>query len=242
MSAGELMLLFSAFAPAVIAARLEKLPWGVYGLPWRWEEVRKFLPGAVVGFGCLSLLLWLIHLFHGLDLGTVQLHGGDAVRYGVLWAGAFLLVGFAEEFLFRGYSQFTMARGKYFWRAAVVLSLVFGAAHLNNFGEDWMGAVAAFLVGLVLAFSLWRTGSLWFAVGAHTAWDWAESYFYGVPDSGSRSAGTLFSAHFSGSKWVTGGSVGPEGSVLIVVAVAVMALVIHLLYPKPAWGMERMQP
>ena len=140
-----------------------------------------------------------------------------------------------EEFLFRGYSLYTFASGIGFWPAAVVLSTLFGAIHLQNGGENWIGVLGTIAIALVFAFSLWRSGSLWFAVGLHASWDWAESFFYGVPDSGYKAAGTLFTPRFAGSKWITGGSVGPEGSVLAFVIVVAMALTIHLLYPKRQW-------
>ena len=51
----------------------------------------------------------------------------------------FLLVGLFEEFLLRGYTQFTLARGIGFWPAAVVMSCAFGLIHLRNEGEQWRG-------------------------------------------------------------------------------------------------------
>lgn len=177
----------------------------------------------------------MIYLSHGLHLGGMQLHGMLLARYALLWGIAFLMVGFFEEFFFRGYSLFTLATGSNFWVGGIILSVIFGAVHLNNGGEDWFGALNAGLVGLIFVFSLWRTGSLWFAVGAHASWDWAESFFYGVPDSGNKSVGTLFNPHFAGNKWITGGSVGPEGSVYALVALVLIALSVHLLYPQRQW-------
>ena len=232
---GEALLLIAAIIPALVAARLEHRPWGTYGLPSRKGEAQKLVAGLVVGFIALSTLLLLIHLFHSFYLGSIVLPGAQLVRFAVGWAVAFLLVGVTEEFLFRGYSLYTLASGIGFWPAAVLLSTFFGAIHLHNIGEDWIGALGTIAIALVFAFSLWRTGSLWFAVGLHASWDWAESFFYGVPDSGYRAAGTLFTPRFAGSKWITGGSVGPEGSVLAFVIVIAMALTIHLLYPKRQW-------
>jgi uncharacterized protein len=40
------------------------------------------------------------------------------------------------------------------------------------------------LVAMVFCFSLWRTGSLWWAIGFLAAWDWSESFLYIVPGSG----------------------------------------------------------
>jgi CAAX protease family protein len=232
---GELLMFLSAAIPAYVAALLEKRRWGAYGLPARRDAVPHFVTGLIVGFSALSVLLLMIYLSHGFYLGNVQLHGADLARYALLWAIVFLMVGFAEEFMFRGYSFFTLATGSNFWVAGIVLSVIFGAVHLGNGGESWFGALNAGLVGLIFVFSLWRTGNLWFAVGAHASWDWAESFFYGVPDSGNKSIGTLFSPHFAGSKWITGGTVGPEASIYALVALALIALAVHLIYPARQW-------
>lgn len=235
----ESLLLASVVIPAIIASRLENRPWGVYGLPSPRGRVGQLATGLLVGFSGLSLLLLLIYFFHGFQLGSVQLGVPQLFKYAVLWGIAFLLVGLAEEFTFRGYSQFTLASGIGFWLAGILLSAGFGALHLSNRGEDWIGALSAGSIAFVFVFSLWRTGSLWFAVGAHAAWDWAESFFYGVPDSGFKSVGTLFHPRFQGSKWITGGTVGPEGSFLVFAAVAFVALCVQLFYPKRQWLREQ---
>ena len=236
--AAEIAMLIAAIAPALVAARLENRPWASYGLPFRFAEAGRFLVGLLVGFAALSGLLFLIHLFHGFYLGGIAIHGSTLVRYAALWAIAFLLVGLAEEFLFRGYSLYTLATGIGFWPAGIALCVLFGGLHLLNGGEDWLGGIATAANALVFVFSLWRTGNLWFAMGMHASWDWGESFFFGVPDSGVASVGTLFSPRFAGSKWITGGSVGPEGSVLVFVVIAALFLVIHLLYPKRQWQSE----
>jgi CAAX protease family protein len=230
----ETALLIAAMLPAVVASRLEGRPWKTYGLPLR-PDGSRLAVGLVLGFAALSLLMLLIYLFHGVYLGNTVLHGAAAWRYAAVWGIAFVLVAIVEEFLFRGYSLYTLASGIGFWPAGVLLCLLFGALHLLNGGEDWLGGLATAINALVFVFSLWRTGSLWFAVGLHASWDWGESFFYGVPDSGQKAVGTLFDSHFAGSKWITGGSVGPEGSVLVFVVIAFLFLAIHLLYPKRQW-------
>jgi hypothetical protein len=143
-------------------------------------------------------------------------------------------VGWFEEFLLRGYTQFTLARGIGFWPAAVALSCVFGAVHLGNGGEDWRGILAAATIGFFFCLTLRRTATLWFAVGFHAAWDWGESFFYSVPDSGTVSPGHLLSSSFHGSAWLTGGSVGPEGSVMCFVVMAAAWVVFSWMYPGRA--------
>jgi hypothetical protein len=66
----------------------------------------------------------------------------------------------------------------------------------------------------------------------HTSWDWAQSYFYGTPDSGTISQGHLIASHPIGAKFLSGGPDGPEGSVLVIPALLLVALVIHLTLPR----------
>lgn len=119
-----------------------------------------------------------------------------------------------------------------FWPAAIVLGIAFGAVHLGNQGEAIYGAVMAGLFGLVAAFSLLRTGSIWFAIGMHASWDWGETYLYSVPDSGLLAQGHLLNSSFHGPRWLTGGSVGPEGSAFVFLVLLIWAACIHFLFPE----------
>ena len=125
---------------AWIMSLLEHRKLGDYGLPARGAFGRNFWVGALIGFIALTVLLLGIHLAHGFYFGGLALDTRGILYFGVMWALAFLVVGFAEEFLFRGYALATLADGIGFWPAAIVLSLVFGAVHLGNMGENPVGA------------------------------------------------------------------------------------------------------
>ena len=232
MLAFELISLTIAVFPAIAMSRVEKRPFGSYGLPAPGAFRRVFLRGLVWGFVAQSLLLGMMRGFHVFYFGTLATHGVRALKFAAFWGVVFLAVGLFEEFLFRGYSLFTLRRGITFWPAAVLLSLGFGYVHLSNPGESWRGALSAGLIGLFFCFTLLRTGNLWFAVGMHASWDWAESFFYGVPDSGLNIPGHLLSPSFQGPAWLTGGTVGPEGSVLVFVVIAVLFGAFHVTHPE----------
>jgi membrane protease YdiL (CAAX protease family) len=228
----EFGVLLAAVIPALVLARVEGRPWGAYGLPGRQAFGKLFWVGAVWGFASISLLLAAMYGLGVFHVGHLVLHGARIVRFGVFWAVMFLLVGLFEDFLFRGYSQFTLTRVIGFWPSAAVLSGLFGLVHWQNGGEQWPGLLAAAAIGFFFCLTLQRTGSLWFAVGFHAAWDWGESFFYSVPDSGSISPGHLLSSSFHGSRWITGGSVGPEGSLLCFVVIAVVWVGFARMYPR----------
>jgi uncharacterized protein len=237
-----IVLVASSLLSARIMGVVEKRPFGVFGLPGRGVLGKPFWLGLVWGIVALSALMLLMRGAGVFSFGDLALHGLRALKFAAFWGAFFLLVGFFEEFTFRGYSQFTLARGIGFWPAAFLLSLVFGAMHLQNPGEAWVGALCAGLIGLFFCFTLRHTGSLWFAVGMHASWDWGESYLYSVPDSGGMVTGHLLNSSFHGSRWLTGGSVGPEGSVLVFVVIAASWLVFDRVYPKPAVEDGRPRP
>jgi len=224
--------LVAAAVPAVTLARVEKRPWAAYGLPLPRALGRLFWQGVVWGFFGISMLIFLLYGLHDFSFGRIVLHGARIAKFGVYWSLMFLVVGLFEEFLFRGYTQFTLARGIGFWPAALALSAVFGLVHLGNEGEHWTGALAAACIAVFFCLTLRRTGSLWFAVGFHAAWDWGESFFYSVPDSGLPAPGHLLSSSLHGSVWLTGGSVGPEGSILCFLVIVFAGIAFERAYPK----------
>jgi uncharacterized protein len=227
----EGLMLFCLLVAVIIMSLIEKRSFGDYGLPLGQSFGKRFWQGFPYGFAMLTLLLVAIGALHGFSLGAVDLSTGAALHYGLLYGIAFVLVGLFEEFSFRGYMQATLGSGIGFWPAAILLSIGFGAIHLGNSGEAIFGAAMAGSFGLVAAFALSRTGNLWFPIGMHAGWDWAETYFYGTPDSGLLATGHLFNSSFHGANWMTGGSVGPEGSYFVPVVLALGALGIHFLFP-----------
>jgi membrane protease YdiL (CAAX protease family) len=221
-----------------IMAKIEKRTIADYGLPRRRMFRGQFWQGALLGFGSLTLLLLVMRAGGLFYFGKITLHPADALRFAGLYALAFVIVGLREEFNTRGYALFALSEGIGFWPAAVLTSVIFGYMHLGNSGENWLGLFNVTAGGLFFCFLLRRSGNLWLPIGFHMAWDWAETYFYGVPDSGQVEPGHLFSGTFSGPAWLTGGSVGPEGSILCTLFLAALCFALnHWLrqarYPAP---------
>jgi hypothetical protein len=123
-----------------------------------------------------------------------------------------------------------------FWTAALLLSFLFGLGHASNLGESPIGLLSASLASLVFCLSLWRTGSLWWAIGFHTTWDWAQSFLYGVADSGTMVQHHLFSSHPAGRPILSGGATGPEGSIFILAVLAFISLIILFTLPRALYG------
>jgi uncharacterized protein len=264
-----------------VMARIERRRLVEYNLLDR-RRIAHFLGGMGAGFAALSLLVATLGLGGWLHFGRLTLTAADAVKFGGLWACAFLLVGFFEEGTFRCYLQFTLARGinfwwalaavgalcallqfsgdpkgsggvyavallgalpcwllhrarrgsATFWQAAWTTSTAFGYYHTNNSGENWIGIFAAASIGFVFCVSVRLTGSAWWAIGCHSAWDWAETYFYGTADSGFPAQRHLLSSTATGDILWSGGTDGPEGSLLVFPVILLLLVFLVVAYRR----------
>ncbi|MGH8147807.1 MAG: lysostaphin resistance A-like protein [Rhodanobacteraceae bacterium] len=217
---------FAVLAATVVMGRVERKSWLDYS--WRGpRRATRLIQGVLAGLILMSLLMCALVLTHG---ATIRYSGGG---WSLLISGATLALGFAlvalfEESMFRGYLFFRLANGSGPYLAAIIMSLVFGVTHLGNHGEDVLGILQVVVFGLVMCLAVWRTGSLWWALGFHAAWDWSESFLFGAADSGNIVKGHLLTTHAAGPAWLSGGSVGPEGSLMVLPLLALMAIWIVL--------------
>jgi membrane protease YdiL (CAAX protease family) len=215
---------------AWIMSKIEGRKIGQYGLPVKQGLVKHLWLGLWIGFLASSATVLIIYLLHGLKIASPAIHGTTILTSAAAWGGAFLLSAIAEEFLFRGYAQFTLTTGIGFWPAAAVLSALFGLIHITNKGENILGALSVVSFGLLLCLFLRRTGTLWCAVGFHLGYDWGQTFFYGLPNSGLTPSHNLFTVILNGPRWLTGGTVGPEASVICPLVLAAVGVLFSLRY------------
>ena len=232
------LITFAAYLLASwIMSRIEARRMRDYGLGPGGAFGTGFWIAALAGFASISLLLLSLKIAGVYHVGPLALQGSQTWKYAGLWGLAFLAVGFLEESGFRGYMLFTLTTGLGFWPAAILTSFAFGAVHHGNTGESIVGEFTAGGIGFFFCILIRKTGTLWPAIGFHAAWDWGETFFYGVPDSGLVAPGHLFSAQLAGPVWLTGGSVGPEGSWFCVALIALLCILASFLpgakYPNP---------
>jgi membrane protease YdiL (CAAX protease family) len=221
----------AALLTALVMTRIEQRSFADYGLPRRAAFGKRFWQGWIYGFTMISALLGLLAALRGFSIQGATTVGLVTVREGLLYFGGFIATAVFEEFAFRGYLQSTLQLTTGFWPAAVILAVAFVGVHILNPGETRFGLAMVGCFALLAAFTLRRTGNLWFIIGLHAAWDWGETFFYSVPDSGVPAVGHFLRSEFHGPEWLTGGTVGPEGSVLVFGVMALAALGIHFLLP-----------
>jgi len=254
--ANESIFAFAALLATWIMSKIERRG-RTYGYGGA-QKLSHFLAGLISGAILISLLILVLWKGGLLVIDSRLIYGGAAFRYGFLWLLAFCLVGLFEESLTRGFLLYTLTRGltrfydwafktRYsaalgFWTSAVILSLIFFLGHTNNPGESPVGLLSVFLAGMFFCFSIWWTGSLWWAVGMHAAWDWGQSFLFGVADSGFMAQHRFLATHPQGRPIFSGGATGPEGSIFIVGVLAVGCLIVVLTLPKGRYAAELDRP
>ena len=226
----EGLFLFYVVVGSWVMAKIEGREFGQYGLPWNLALRKDFWVGLLWGFLATSGTMLAIFALGGVRVTGLAIHGTTIVKSAAAWGVGFLMVGLSEEFSFRGYPQFTLTTGMGFWPSAFVLSGLFGLVHATNPGESVQGELSVVVFGLLFCLFLRRTGNLWFAVGFHTAYDWGQTFFYGVPDSGLLPYHNLLITVFRGPSWLTGGSAGPEASVFSTIVLLIVGALFSLCY------------
>jgi uncharacterized protein len=226
----EASLLCGSLMLTWLMSRTEGRRFSVYGLDG-FHRIRNLITGAVWGVACISLLVFALHHFGLLTLTLIPLKARDVIRYGLAWAIVFFVAGVFEETFSRGFLLYTLSRGLSrlysrfsspktshalgFWTATVLIAVLFMLVHTSHPGESPIGLFETFAASLAFSVSIWRTGSLWWIIGFHAAWEWSQSFLYGVGDSGVFFEHRLFSALSSGSPLLSGGATGPEGSIFV---------------------------
>jgi CAAX protease family protein len=202
-----------------------------YGLPVNRVFSRQTSEGAVCG-----IIMAAAVAAGMLALGGMQIKGfagsGSALALSALaWLGANICVGIAEELWFRSYLQQTLWKSIGFWPSATAIALVFAAEHyFFKTGENVWDVITLVSLSMLLSYSMLRTGTLWFAVGFHIAFDYMQLFVIGTPNGARLPAGRLLDTTFNGPAWLTGGVLGTEASFLMYPAIAALWLYVWWRY------------
>jgi uncharacterized protein len=250
-----LSLVALIFAAAIVA-RFERRRLLDYNLRGP-NPISRFCGGLLAGFVALSALIGALYLGGWIQFGPPNLTGARIVRMAITWAINFWwalgIVAVICAVLARHYKNpgawgiwifavlailhclwlhLRQVPDRSFWYAAWAISTFFAFGHVTNKGETWIGIFAAAAVGFAFAATIRITGSAWWAIGCHAAWDWAETFFYGTPDSGLIGKGHFLTTTPNGPALWSGGTDGPEGSLLALPAIFLILAIAYLQFGR----------
>lgn len=207
-----------AFARLVDRRRLVDL-----GLRVDRSRLVDLASGMIVGAGCIGLVASCESALGVCDYAMLPMNTLRAVRIAYV-AVFFVGVAVQEELVFRGYQLVNLTEGLTTTRmpprraavlAAIASASAFGLAHAGNDGASIVATLqVAVAGGSLLAVGFVLTGDLAFSIGLHFAWNFAQCLL-GMPVSGfalGEAAALTRLPH--GSEMLTGGTFGPEASLI----------------------------
>ncbi len=167
---------------------------------------------------------------------SLTLSASISVIYFILFFTGYIVQGMAEEVMVRGYFMISLTnslKSRYAAAIAVgVSSIAFSLLHLGNPGITLLSIVNLTLAGVFFALYVLRTGNIWGACAAHTAWNFFQGNVLGVQVSGLTMNTSIFTATLSDKgSLINGGSFGLEGG-LAVTIVEVVAIILLLVIPQ----------
>ncbi len=229
---GEILEFITILVSVFLARRfLDRRSFASLGLELKRSAVVDLLAGIAITFVMMggiflgeSWLGWLKFKAFAWQIDSAP----TAVMNTLLFLLLFVVVGWNEELLFRGYHLQTILSGTNLFWGAVVSSLIFGLAHLGNPNATWVSAAGIFFAGLFFALAYIRTGQLWLPIGIHIGWNFFEGVVFGFPVSG-LDIYPLSRITVTGPVLWTGGAFGPEAGLIVLPALVTGALLI-LLY------------
>ena len=220
----------------LVRVKLNRRPWSGLGVPR--PQLGRLALGAACG---VAVILAIAAIEWG--LGWVQFSAVDQTDVHetprLVWMALTLLpslgVGIAEELGFRGYVFQTLAERSRVWIAALVMGVIFGALHFTLSGFSWSFVVSVLLISTTYVVLRFATGSLWYPIGAHGAWDWAQTYFIGLSSFGTPHDPALIHVRQSGPALWVGDGQAIEGGLLFLLAIAGLLVLTLLLSRRVPW-------
>jgi len=230
----EGMNLVFALVATGIFAWYEHRSLGSYGLPLRRALGVNTIEGFVVGILMAGVVAVGMIALGGMQIRGLALTGQALALSALAWLGANVLVGLAEELWFRAYFLQSLWKSIGFWPATIVIALVFAALHyFFKDGENVWDVITLLWFSFLICLSVMRSGTLWFAVGLHIAFDFMQFFVIGTPNGNLIPQGRVFDVIFNGPPWLTGGVLGTEASVLMYPVLALATLYVWLRYRPP---------
>jgi uncharacterized protein len=226
----------TALVPTAIFALYERRRVDSYGLPIN----RAFSSFTFEGIAAGALMVGAVGLgmilLGGMHINGFAAGGAATALNALAWLGANIMIGISEEFWFRSYFQQTLWKSIGFWPASIVIALIFTGEHyFFKTGENIWDVINLMSFSLLISYSILRTGTLWFGVGLHIAFDYMQLFVIGTPNGAEVPVGRLLDVSFNGPAWLTGGVLGTEASFLIYPAFVLLWLYVWWRYrDRPA--------
>src|SRR6266498_4082 len=231
----EILDFLAVLASVYIARRwLDKRSLESLGLKFSAQSIIDIFAGIGISFlqmgfiYAVTLLIgWLTFKGFAWNFDPINVVIAGVLNFFII----FVIVGFKEEILSRGYHLQTIASGINLFWGVIISSAIFGLLHLANPNATWISAAGIFFAGLYLAYGYIRTKQLWLSIGLHIGWNFFEGVVFGFPVSG-LNIYPLIRIDVQGPEIWTGGAFGPEAGLIVLPSLILGAVLIYLYTTK----------
>lgn len=207
----QLLQLFSCIFLVIVVFVYTRKKMSIESMGIKKEHfLSHYLLGHFLGFITLSGALLITMLFQGATFLGFALN--DVLLWILFFIG-FMIQGFEEELLCRGFMMAGLKKEMSVFAAMMVNSLFFAALHWANPGISILALLNLFLAGLSFSAMAVYFDDLWVASGAHSMWNFAQGNIYGILVSGMSMGPTLFRFELKGMDFISGGNFGLEGGI-----------------------------
>lgn len=233
----EILDFLAVLASVYIARRwLDRRSLESLGLKFSVQSLIDILAGIGISFlqmgfiyVAMFLLGWIAFKGFAWNFDPINIVIAGVINFFII----FIVVGFKEEILSRGYHLQTIASGINLFWGVMISSAIFGLLHLANPNATWISAAGIFFAGLYLAYAYIRTQQLWLSIGLHIGWNFFEGVVFGFPVSG-LDIYPLIRIDVHGPQIWTGGAFGPEAGLIVLPSLILGAVLIYLYTLKRA--------
>jgi len=182
--------------------------------------------GAGLLFGAVSFTAIFIVLYATKNISLQNTLGSPKFSSYTFWGiGLFIIVGFKEELLSRGYSITALNQMKRPWLSVLLSSLMFSALHLLNPNVKALGLINIVFVGILFGYMFVKTNNIWMPIGYHITWNYFQGNVFGFPVSGNEAHG-IYNINVLKDNILTGGAFGPEAGILTTIVIAIGILIV----------------
>lgn len=203
--------------------------WRSLGLT-KHHAIPQYFLGLGIGFVMISSVIGLAYLFNGLSFSGMT-HG--SVKILIMYFIAFMIQGFSEELMTRGFFMNACAVKTGVKKAVIYNSLMFAMLHLANDGISIIALINLILIGIIFSLFSIYFDNIIVSSAIHSIWNFAQGNIYGVLVSGIYLPSTWM--RFSivqGNDLISGGAFGLEGSILVTIMAVFIMVLLSVLYKR----------
>ena len=214
----------------LVAARLYyKRSYRSLGLQ-KQHAIWQYVLGLVIGFIMMAAVVGIAYV-----CGSIRFEGWQdaSIWILVLYFLAFMIQGFNEELMMRGFFMNAYAVRKGMMKAILINSIVFACLHLGNDGISFLAMCNLILAGITFSLMAVYFDNIIVCSAAHSMWNFAQGNVFGVLVSGIYMPSTAFSFKNNiGMELINGGGFGLEGGLAVTIIEIVVIVLLCFLYHR----------